>query len=158
MPWHPAVSGSEDASTGIPWKMQDAPGLGQNLLDECSVLSGLKFELFSALFSGFFVPLTHFSSWVCPPGLTRALHSPLSLGGSGTFPAGRFFLPLLSSAASLTWGQKALDLGKLLALLGRSTREKLLGSQESRGCPTWHSTSRESAKAAAPTPGRGTRT
>lgn len=53
MPWDPAVPSSEEASAGVPWKMQDAPGLGHNLLDECSGLSGLQFELFSGYF-GFF--------------------------------------------------------------------------------------------------------
>lgn len=94
----PAPSGTGNA-------LGAAPGLGQDLLDECSVLSGLNFSCFLLMFS-LFGP-----SWVCPPGSIRALHPPLSFQGSVTFPAGRVFLPCWALQPPL---DPALALGKLL--------------------------------------------
>lgn len=119
MPWHPAVSGSEDASAGIPWKMQDAPGLGQNLLDECSVLSGLKFELFSALFSGFFCSINPLFKLGLPSWAYQSLAFSSVFGRLGDIPSRKVF-PATAELCSLPHlGSESLGFGKAAGLTGK---------------------------------------
>lgn len=132
------------------WRSLQAAGRARTSWGSFQCSLNFSWSCSPANFWGFFVPLTHFSSWVCPSWVYQSVQLCLF----EEIPSWKVFPATLSSFQVL-WAQKALDLGKQLELLERSSREKQLGSQQSQLCPTWHSTSRESA---APTPGRGTRT
>lgn len=118
MPWDPAVPGSEEASAGVPWKMQDAPGLSHNLLDECSGLSGLQFELFSGYF-GFFCSINPLFKLGLPSWVYQSLAFSSVFLRLGDIPSRKVF-PATAELCSLPHlGSESLGFGKAAGLTGK---------------------------------------
>lgn len=133
MPWDLAVPGSEEASAGVPWKMQDAPGLGHNLLDECSGLSGLQFELFSGYF-GFFCSINPLFKLGLPSWVYQTLAFSSVFLRLGDIPSRKVF-PATAELCSLPHlGSESLGFGKAAGLTGKIHQGEAAGIT---GEPRW---------------------